>query len=191
MDAGVSEMKLLLLALTGENESLTAILDVTFSLAALISMAIVFARKPRFEKMHFAALALFALWAVYHRTYDSVLCLFAAAPLVDLLIKGRFVTGNEHGSKRGLMFSRFWIAALGLLIISIPGFLLERLKLSPPGLSDNPLLFVGVHIERLLVFGMFWSLLVFIWRTSDIGDSAESEVNNTLREPATVSHSSF
>lgn len=192
VDAGTSEIKLLLLALTGENESLTTILTVAFSLAALISMAIVFARKPHLETMHFAALALFALWTVYHRTYDYVLCLFVAVALVDSLIKRRFaVTESTRGTRRLMFFNRFRVAALGLLIISIsiPGVLVDRLKLSPPGLSGNLLLFLGVHIERLLIFGMFWSLLVFIWKSGDTGNFAESKVNNTVEETAAVSHS--
>lgn len=175
---GTSDLKPLLLALTGERELLAATLTIGISLAALICMAIVFARRPRFEMAHFAAMALFALWAVYHRTYDSVLCLLPAALLVDFLVRKRFVA-----------FSRFWLAALGLLILSIPGFLLDRLKLSPPNLSGNPLLFFGVHVERFLVFGMFWSLLFLMWKASDMGGPAESEMDNPIEGTVAPSHS--
>src|SRR5262245_45864623 len=110
VDMGTTEIKLLLLDLSGGNEMLTAVLTLSFSIAALISMCIVFSRNPRWEIAHFAMLALFSLWSVYHRTYDSVACLLPAALLTDLLIKKRFVG-----------FSRFWLAGLGLLIVSISG----------------------------------------------------------------------
>jgi hypothetical protein len=31
-------------------------------------------------------------------------------------------------------------------------------------LSFNPLGFIGLHIERLIIFAMFWSLLYFVWK---------------------------
>ena len=161
---GTTEIKLLFLDLSG-HESFAATITLAFSIAALICMGIVFYRKPRWELAHFAALALFGLWSIYHRTYDSVLCLLPAALLVDLLIRKRFVA-----------FSRFWLAGLGLLIISIPGVLVERLNLSPADLSNNPLLTLGLHIERLLVFGMFWSLLFLMWRASDISETPDHEL---------------
>jgi Glycosyltransferase family 87 len=153
---GTSEIKPLLLSLTGGNESLSATLAITISLAALICMVLAFRRAPRFELAHFSALALFALWSVYHKTYDSVLCLLPAALCAALLIHRKFVT-----------FSRFWLIALGLLIVSIPGILLERLKIDSNAISSNPLLLFGVHSERLLVFGMFWSVMFVIWKAAD------------------------
>ena len=156
---GTTEIKLLFLELSG-NESFAATITLAFSIAALICMGIVFYRRPRWELAHFAALALFGLWSIYHRTYDSVMCLLPAALLVDFLIRKKFVA-----------FSRFWLAGLGLLIISIPGVLADRLKMSPADLAKNPLLTLGLHIERLLVFGMFWSLMFLMWRASDIGET--------------------
>lgn len=161
---GTTEIKLLFLDLSG-NESFAATITLAFSIAALICMVIVFSRKPRWEPAHFAALALFALWSIYHRTYDSVMCLLPAALLVDFLIRKRFVA-----------FSRFWLAGLGLLIISIPGVVVDRLKMSPADLSNNPLLTLGLHIERLLVFGMFWSLMFLMWRASNISETPEHEL---------------
>ena len=160
---GTTEIKLLVLELSG-NQTLAIVINLVFSIAALICMGVVFARKPRWEMAHFAAVALFSLWSVYHRTYDSVLCLLPAALMVDFLIHKRFIT-----------FSRFWLAGLGLLVVSIPGVLVDRLKLSAGDLSGNPVLMLGVHIERLLVFGMFWSLLFVMWK-SRAGDLLEDEL---------------
>jgi hypothetical protein len=108
-------------------------------------------------------LALFAQWSVYHKTYDSVLCLLPAVLLIDLLVQRRFV-----------FFSRFWLAGLGLLIISIPGLLIDRLKIDPSVISSNPLLLLGVHVERLLMFGMFCSLIYLMWKTADVEDAGSS-----------------
>jgi hypothetical protein len=164
-DMGTSEIKLLVFDLSGGRESFAAIINLGFSIAALICMGITFSRKPRWELAHFSALALFSLWSVYHRTYDSVLCLLPTAMLADLLVRKRFVA-----------FGRFWLAALGLLIISIPGVLVDRLKISTADLASNPLLFLGLHIERILVFGMFWSLMFLIWKAGDITETTQSEL---------------
>ena len=160
---GTTEIKLLFLDLSGD-QTFATIITLVLSTAALICMGAVFVRKPRWEMAHFAALALFSLWSVYHRTYDSVLCLLPAALTVDFLVHKRFIA-----------FSRFWLAGLGLLIISIPGVLVDRLKMSPGDPSGNPFLMLGLHIERLLVFGMFWSLLFVIWKARDT-DIPENEM---------------
>jgi hypothetical protein len=155
---GTTEIRLLFSDLIG-NQTVAIAVTLVFSIAALICMGVVFARKSRWEMTHFAAVALFSLWSVYHRTYDSVLCLLPAALMVDFLVHKRFIR-----------FSRFWLAGLGLLIVSIPGVLVERLQMTAEDLSGNPLLMLGLHVERLLVFGMFWSLLFVMWkaRTSDL-----------------------
>jgi glycosyl transferase family 87 len=163
-DMGTTEIKLLILELSGGRETFAAIITLALSIAALICMGVVFSRKPRWEPAHFSALALFSLWSVYHRTYDAVLCLLPAVLLVDLLVRKKFVA-----------FSRFWLAGLGLLIISIPGVLVDRLKLSAADFAGNPLLLLGLHIERLLVFGMFWSLLFLMWKSKDMDRPAASE----------------
>ncbi|HEY3138653.1 MAG TPA: glycosyltransferase family 87 protein [Blastocatellia bacterium] len=160
---GASEIKPLLLGLSGGNETVTTTLVVAISLAALICMVLAFARARKFEIAHFSALALFALWSVYHKTYDSVLCLLPAVLLIDLLVQRRFV-----------FFSRFWLAGLGLLIISIPGLLIDRLKIDPSVISSDPLLLLGVHVERLLMFGMFCSLIYLMWKTADVEDAGSS-----------------
>ena len=164
---GTTEIRLLFLDLSG-NETFAIVVNLVLSIAALICMGVVFARKSRWEMAHFAAVALFSLWSVYHRTYDSVFCLLPAALMVDFLVHKRFVT-----------FSRFWLAGLGLLIVSIPGVLVDRLQMSAGGLSGNPLLMLGLHIERLLVFGMFWSLLFIMWkdRTSDLPENELDQEN--------------
>jgi hypothetical protein len=73
-----------------------------------------------------------------------------------------------------VFFSRFWLAGLGLLIISIPGLLVDRLQIEPSVISSNPLLLVGVHVERLLMCGMFWSLTYLMWKTADVEDAGSS-----------------
>jgi Glycosyltransferase family 87 len=174
---GTTEIRLLFLELSG-NQTFAVVISLVLSIAALICLGIVFARKPRWEMAHFAALALFSLWSVYHRTYDSVLCLLPAALMVDFLIHKRFIT-----------FSRFWLAGLGLLIISIPGVLVDRLKMSAGDPSGNPVLMLGLHIERLLVFGMFWSLLFVMWkaRTGDLLEDELVQENEGAVAAATLS----
>jgi glycosyl transferase family 87 len=164
-DMGTSEIKLLFFDLSRGNDSFASILTLSLSIAAMVCMAVVFSRQPRWELAHVSALALFSLWSVYHRVYDSVLCLLPAALFMDLLVRKKYVA-----------FSRFWLAGLGLLIISIPGVLVNRLKMSPATLSNNPLLALGIHIERLLVFGMFWSLLFLMWKARDISESPEHKL---------------
>jgi hypothetical protein len=169
---GTTEIKLLFLDLSGGNVSFAEIVALSSSVAALICMAITFYRKPRWEAAHFAAVALFSLWSVYHRTYDSVFCLIPAALLVDFAIRKRFVA-----------FSRFWLGGLVLLIISIPGLLVDRLKFDPANPTDNPLIFLGLHVERLLVFGMFWSLLYLIWKANDIEGESDIEPRRDGERP--------
>jgi hypothetical protein len=154
--AGNSEIRPLVLSIVGGNETLTLVLTITLGLAGLIAMAVVFRRTPECENAHFAVLALFALWAAYHRVYDSVMCILPAALLIDLMVRKRLVG-----------FSRFWLAGLGLLAVSLPGLLTERLQLKPEELSSTPAGWLGLHIERLLVFGLFWSLVFVMWRRSE------------------------
>ncbi|MGB7624415.1 MAG: glycosyltransferase family 87 protein [Terriglobia bacterium] len=160
---GSSEIKPLLLGLTGGNGTLSSGLSIGISLVALIAMAILFFRTPHCQNAHVAILTLFGLWTVYHRVHDSVLCVIPAALLVDFVVKGRFVP-----------WSKCCLAALGLLAISIPGVLTARLKFSETQLSASVLGFLGLHIERMLVFGLFWTLLVLLWMKSrqDIGPVA-------------------
>lgn len=149
--AGATEIGPLLFALTG-NESLANGLNIALAALALVSMGLVFTREPRCEKMHLAIVALFSLWYVYHRTYDSVVCILPAAFFIDLIVRKKF-----------LAFAVICLSALGLLAVSVPGLLTERLQLEVETLSANPVGFLGLHIERILVFGLFWSLLVLLW----------------------------
>jgi hypothetical protein len=152
---GSSEIKPLLLGLTGENGTLSSGLSIAISLVALIVMTILFSRTPHCQNAHIAILTLFGLWAVYHRVHDSILCVIPAALLVDFVVKGKFVP-----------WSKGCLAALGLLVISIPGVLTARLKFSETQLSASVLGFIGLHSERILVFGMFWIFLFLLWRTA-------------------------
>lgn len=172
---GTTEIKLLFLDLSAGNEWFAEILALLLSTTALACMAIMFFRKPRWETAHFSALALFSLWSVYHRTYDSVLCLIPAAMLTEFLIKKRFVA-----------FSRFWLGALGLLVISIPGLLVDRLKLDPAMFARNPFFLLGLHIERILVFGLFWSVLFLMWKSRDTDDSVIVDRQTEEAFPVTV-----
>lgn len=150
---GTTEIKLLIVSLTGGNVSLAGFISVALAVAALLSMAFLFARAPAHENIHFSLLSLFALWSSYHRTYDAVICILPAALLIDFLVRKRFVA-----------FSRLWLVGLGFFIISIPGLLTERLKLDPTIVSANPLGWLGLHIERLIIFGLFCSLMGLLWK---------------------------
>jgi hypothetical protein len=161
--AGVTEIGPLLFALTG-NESLANGLNIALAALALVLMGLVFTRKPQCEKMHLAIVAFFSLWYVYHRTYDSVVCILPAAFFIDLIVRKRF-----------LAFAVVCLSALGLLAVSIPGVLTERLRLGVETLSANPVVFLGLHIERILVFGLFWSLLVTLWRVGPTDSVARKE----------------
>ena len=170
-DMGTSEIKVLFFDLSG-NGSFASILTLLLSLAALFCMGLLFSRKPRWEIAHFSALALFSLWSCYHRTYDAVICLLPAALLVDMIVRKKFVG-----------FGLFWLSGLGLLILSIPGVLIDRLKMSAISSSDNLVLMLGAHIERLLIFGMFWSLLYLLWQDSRRGEASEMQPADSIPLP--------
>lgn len=148
---GVTEIKPLILSLTGGHQTLSAALTVALCLVALICMIVVFKRSNENELIKLSILALFGLWSVYHRTYDLVLCLLPAALFIDLLTR-----------KNWIGFSLGWLAALGLLIINIPGLLVYKLRLSGDSLA-TPLGLIGLHSERIMIFAMFWSLLFLLW----------------------------
>jgi hypothetical protein len=149
---GTTEIRVLMLDLTANNELAASVLTTAVTLAALVAMAIVFLRHPKDESIHFALLSLFALWTAYHRVYDSVLCIIPAGLLIDYRMRKRFPG-----------FSLFWLCGLGLLVVSIPGLLTERLKIPAAELSNTPLGFAGLHVERILMFGLFWSLFWIAW----------------------------
>lgn len=165
--AGTTEIGPLLLVLTGGNEVLADRLTILVAGLGLLAMLIVFRRKPQFEDLHLVIVALYTLWFVYHRTYDSVLCLAPAAVLLGFIRRG------EH-----LRFAYGWLAALGLLVVSLPGFLTERLRLSAEALAANPFGLLGLHIERLLIFGMFLAFLRLLWQQNASRREAE------IRQPA-------
>ena len=167
--SGNSEIRPLLLSVAGGNETVTLALTIALGLAGLIAMAFVFSLTPKCENAHFAVLALFALWAAYHRVYDSVFCILPAALLIDLVVRKKLVG-----------FSRFWLAGLGLLALSLPGFLTERLHLRAEEISGNPLGWLGLHIERLLMFGLFWSLVFVMWsKARSLGGNAREDSIST------------
>ena len=168
--AGATEIGPLLFALTG-SESWADRLNIGLAAFGLVSMALVFRRDPESEKTHLAILALFSLWYVYHRTYDSVLCILPAAFFIDLWVRKKF---GE--------FATICLSALGLLTVSIPGLLRERLQLEVGTLSANPLGFLGLHVERILIFGLFWSLLILVWRVGPT-DRIANEQSGALAHP--------
>jgi hypothetical protein len=67
------------------------------------------------------------------------------------------------------------MAGLALFAISIPGLLTERLHLSAESLAANPAGFVGLHFERLLVFGLFFFLLVLLWKPGRVNNTSHAE----------------
>ena len=146
---GTTEIKLLLSSLTHGNETLAFTFTIALIILALAVMIVVFSKTPQSELSHFAVLALFALWWSYHRVYDSVICVLPAALLIDFIVR-----------EVRLRFSWFWLGALGLLIISLPGLLTERFHLNATELSGNLLGWFGIHSERLMIFALFWSLLI-------------------------------
>ncbi len=150
--AGVTEIGPLLFALT-ENEGLANSLNIAIIFAAALVVGFVFWKRPRCEGFHLAILTFFTLWFVYHRIYDAVICVLPAAVFFDLIIRG-------ESRKVGLI----GVAALGLFSVSIPGLLTERLHLSSESLAANPAGFLGLHVERLLTFVMFWLLLIVLWK---------------------------
>jgi len=150
--AGATEIGPLLFGLTG-NERVSSWLNIALIAGALISMALVFRRAPKAEKLHLAVVTFFSLWFVYHRIYDAVILVIPAVAFADLIVRG---THRRVGVA--------CVAILALFAVSIPGLLTERLHLSAESLSAYPIGFVGLHFERLLVFGMFWLLLVLLWK---------------------------
>jgi hypothetical protein len=150
-DTGTTEIQMLFVSLTHGNRLWTTICSISLCLVALVVMAFVFKRSRADEHAHFAILSLFSLWAVYHRNYDEVLCSISAALLMVFLVQGKH-----------LLFSLISSSGLLLLALSIPGVLIERLGIDAETLSHNPLGFIGVHIERIIVFGLFCGLLYLL-----------------------------
>lgn len=150
-DTGSTEIQMLFVSLTDGNRLLTTICSVSLCLLALIAMAFVFKRSRADEHAHFAILSLFSLWAVYHRNYDEVLCIILAALLIGFLVRRKY-----------LIFSLVSLSCLMLLALSIPGILIERLGIDTETLSHNPFGFIGLHIERFIVFGLFCGLLFLL-----------------------------
>jgi hypothetical protein len=150
--AGATEIGPLLFGLTG-SEQVSSWLNIALIAGALISMALAFRRSPNAEKLHLAVVTFFSLWFVYHRIYDAVILVIPAAAFADLIIRD---THRRIGVA--------CMAGLALFAISIPGLMTERLHLSAESLAANPAGFVGLHFERLLVFGLFCWLLVLLWK---------------------------
>lgn len=152
---GTTEIGPLLLSMTGGNQSLSGKIGILLALAGLISMMVAFHRRPRSEHVHLSIVTLYSLWFVYHRPYDSVICILPAALFIGFIKQRKY-----------LAFSSICLAALGLFIVSLPGLLTERLHLRVEDLSSSPAGFLGLHLERIIVLGLFCSLLIFLWRTS-------------------------
>jgi hypothetical protein len=159
---GSTEIKPLLIWMSRGNDDATNILLALLVVASLIVVAVVFARRPEAEPVHFAILALFALWTVYHRTYDSVLYILPVALLIDFFVHRRFVT-----------FSIFWLVATGLLVISLPGLLTSRMGIGEEMLTQSILGFVAINIERVLTIGMFASLSFVLLKLNSFGPQPE------------------
>ena len=166
---GSTGIKPLLVWVTGGNTGTANLVWVLLLIMSLVALAVVFSRTPQAEQVHVAILSLFALWAVYHRTYDSVLYILPVGVLIDWLIQKRHVT-----------FSIFWLAATSLLILSLPGLLTSRLGISEEVLSRSAPGLIALHLERILTFGMFVSFLFVLWKERSAGSTSLEE---SLREP--------
>ena len=149
---GATGLKSLLFSLTGDAYA-TNVIRIIITIIALVAMGVIFARSPGHEPLHYAGLAFFALWFTYHRIYDAVLCVIPAAVFIKML-----------SSRRHVALARIGLVGVGLFALSIPGLLTERLGLDPESLSSNPVGWLGLHIERLIVFGLFWTLLAVLAR---------------------------
>jgi Glycosyltransferase family 87 len=153
---GRTEISPLVLDLTGGDARVTSIVDGVLALGAILASWAVFRRRPESEKAHLAVLAVFTLWPMYHRVYDAVLLIVPAAMLIDLLVRG------QHRR-----FSVGWLIGLGLFAFSIPGVIEGRFG----ALRSGPLLSLlgaaGAHLERGIVFGLFWSLLFLLWKNDE------------------------
>jgi hypothetical protein len=161
--AGATEIGPMLFGLTG-NERASGWLNILMIAGGLISMALVFRRTPKAEQFHLAVVTFFSLWFVYHRIYDAVILVIPAAMFAELIVRG---TRRRVGVA--------CVAILALFAVSIPGLLTERLLLSVASLSANLIGFVGLHFERLLVFGMFCWLLVLLSKFRNANCVARAE----------------
>lgn len=161
--AGRTELGPLLFQLTGRNEVLAGTINFALVAAGMLSMVLVFRRRPQCERLHLCVVAFFSLWYVYHRSYDSVLCILPAAIFVG------FLEAKIFPKLAGIS-----LAVLSLFIISVPGLLIERLHIKAEDLLAHPGGVLVLNLERLLVFGMFWYVLVFLWRTA-LGDCGEAK----------------
>lgn len=166
---GSTEIRPLLNWLTGGDYFWSNILWVMLLTSSVIIMAFVFTRRPEAKQIHFAILSLFALWAVYHRTYDSVLYIIPIALLLEFLLH------REHKT-----FGVVWLAATGLLVLSLPGLLTSRLGMSEETITQSIFILVAVHVERILTFGMFASLLFLLWRAGPIRSQNRSSNYSTV-----------
>ena len=197
---GRTEIKTLICALVGD-AWLGSLITGILVLAALVGMMVVFRMGPSCENTHFALLALFSLWSVYHRAYDAVLCLMPAALFMDYIVTAKH-------PKMG----KICLAGLALFIIAIPrifsiGAGLDQETLSVPFLGSTGLrierFFVdvmpklvsseigltaqgfitqaGIHSERVLIFGLFWYLLASHWKENSLKVSpcTDSSLQNT------------
>src|SRR5262249_43341795 len=121
-------------------------------------------RSPKSEHEHMAVLSLFALWTVYHRNYDAVICLVPASLMVRYLV---------YGTNKRLAL--FWLAAMILLVFDPPGLLVDRLGLDPEALARNVAGWVGLNLNRFLIFAMFWSLIALLWKRERRGEGRRGE----------------
>ncbi len=149
---GTTDIRPLMETLCGGSDWWGWVAAVALAAAALAAMFWLFRHRKEEENTHLAVLALFSLWAVYHRVYDSVAALPAAA---------LFVADLE--AERRVRLAAAGLAALGLLAVSLPGLLTERLGLTA-GQLDSPWGFLGLHADRLVVFGLFLALLITLRR---------------------------
>ncbi|HEU4391179.1 MAG TPA: glycosyltransferase family 87 protein, partial [Blastocatellia bacterium] len=146
---GSTDLKPLIAAITGLTEPVPAVITGAICVIAIAAMAVVFRRTRSCELLHFSVLALFSLWAVYHRSYDAVICLIPAAALITWL-----------GRREAAWAALAGLALLASLVVGVHGLITSRLSF----LADHWPGVLAVHAERLIVFGLFWLFVWILWR---------------------------
>jgi len=158
---GTLEIRPVLHALCGGSKEWATALSLALALLALGAMAWVFYHRPHRTRAHLALLALFSLWVIYHRVYDGVLALLPAALLAEMARRGRQPALAWGG-----------LTSLGLFLLDLPGLLPQHFGLTPQSSGVlGKVAGVGISLQPLMVFGLFWLLLAWLWRE-------ESETDN-------------
>jgi len=177
--SGSTEIKLLLMSFTANNQTAASVISVVLAIIGLAAIVMVIRRSKENEPEHLAVLALFALWTVYHRIYDVVLCIVPAAIMIRFYLRG------THRR-----FAIFWLCALAVLVADPPGVLADRFGFSVEALNSSLAGWLGLNIERIVVFTMFWSMIVLLWKDTRAAPKL-AKVRSETAEPIGGTHSTL